>query len=120
MELRNDDDGMRYIWKCDRCGKVTDEGGTDQRTFDLYYDEMRKIDAVWEAIFMSDHGKWHRQRRQYPECLTMFDLCAACKKGLVPVVHRLRDIDELNFYIRKLKGAINAKKRDNKNNGSIA
>ena len=80
------DGGEGYITKCDRCGIIED---TKNETLRITMD-------YWEQIIFKGRGK--------PK-LGVF--CYECTKSITPIVHRLRDIDELNIFINKLERAIN-------------
>jgi hypothetical protein len=85
---------------CDRCGFMHHytEGGMD-------------IAHVWRyEIFF---------KRPKPSVLYS-DFCKSCAIAITPIVYLLRDVDELWFYVNKLKRTINEHKRnENKNNREL-
>jgi hypothetical protein len=84
---RLDEDGIKY--KCDRCG-----------TEYLYNDDNLKFQQyLVRPLFY---------RRPTPD---IPDFCNKCEKDVIPLVHALRDVDELKYYVNKLERAINAKRK---------
>lgn len=83
-----DDTGDRI--KCDRCGKIHDWKHGDF-----------EIREAWGCIW--------RGRQWKPEMCK--DFCRDCAIAVTPAVQQLRDIDELNLFINKLKRVINERKK---------
>lgn len=95
------DDEEALVIRCDRCGEEEwDFGGDSPETGTGY-----RYEVVYRNIFF---------RR--PKMAVEYDFCLKCAKEVVPFYWKLRDIDETNIYINKLKRAINERRRT-KNDG---
>ncbi len=95
-----EDDWKGYIRKCDNCGaieKVFDEATNQSvgRNKEIYALEttIRKLFCGVRSPMLPDV------------------LCVECMTMIMPNLYKLRDAIELDIFVNRLKGAINAKRK---------
>jgi hypothetical protein len=99
------DGDIGNVIRCDRCGVINNFENDNFENADF---QIRSY--VWNPLFAG---------RKKP--VTEFDFCKSCAVEITPLIHRLRDIDELNAFIGKLRRATDEKRKQrNQNNRPTA